>query len=180
MDFDRCVTERRSIRRFTQAPVDRAAFEKAVSLAAWAPSWKNSQIARYTLVEDPALKQQIAENCTMGFAHNRDIILGAPALVVLTYVTGRSGYERDGSFSTAKGNGWEMFDAGIACEAFCLAAHAVGLGTVIMGIFEENAVREALSLPGEQNVGALIAIGTPGEAPAPPRRKTVAELVTYR
>lgn len=180
MEFEQCVKERRSIRRFTKEPVYHDAFERAVALASWAPSWKNGQIARYTLVEDPTLKAEIAQKCVLGFAHNAQIILEAPALVALTYVTRRSGFERNGSFSTSKKDGWEMFDAGIACQTFCLAAHAVGLGSVIMGIFDEEAVRQALSLPEEQKVGALIAIGVPGEAPNPPKRKTAEELISYR
>jgi butyrate kinase len=44
----------------------------------------------------------------------------------IQYVAKRSGYERDGSFSTSKGEGWEMFDAGIATQTFCLAAHEKG------------------------------------------------------
>jgi hypothetical protein len=62
----------------------------------------------------------------------------------MTCVTGRCGYERDGSFSTPKGDRWEMFDAGIAAQTFCLAAHEMGLGTVIMGVFDENKVNEVI------------------------------------
>ena len=49
-------------------------------------------------------------------------------VIAVTIIKGRSGYERDGSFSTPKGDRWQMYDAGVAGEAFCLAAHEQGLG----------------------------------------------------
>ncbi len=45
----------------------------------------------------------------MDFAYNQKTASHAPALVILTTITGRSGYERDGSFSTSKGTHWQSF-----------------------------------------------------------------------
>lgn len=104
----------------------------------------------------------------MGFQKNIDTLHGAPALVVLTTVNDRSGYERDGSFSTSKGTHWQSFDAGLAAEAFCVAAHDAGLGTVILGIYDEGNVKAVLNLPETESVSALIPIGVPAESPAPP------------
>ena len=69
------------------------------------------------------------------FEWNTGIILGAPVLVVLASVPGKSGYEKDGAYSTSKKDKWEMFDAGIAAQTFQLAAHECGIGSVVMGIF---------------------------------------------
>ena len=72
-----------------------------------------------------------------------------------------------------------MFDAGIACQSFCLAAHEAGLGTVIMGIFDEDGIRNLLNIPEEQELAALIAVGYPAEDPNTPKRKPVSELVRF-
>ena len=101
------------------------------------------------------------------------------ALVVVTMVKNRSGYERDGSYTTSKEDRWEMFDAGIATQTFCLAAHEKGLGTVIMGIFDEAKIEEVIDIPEGQQVAALIAIGHPAITPEAPKRKEVSELVSY-
>ena len=100
-------------------------------------------------------------------------------LVVVTYVKNRSGYERDGSFSTPKEDRWQMFDAGIATECFCLAAYEKGLGTVIMGIFDEDIVASSIELPDDREVACLIPIGYPDEAPAAPKRKDVSDLLIF-
>ncbi|MDO5141903.1 MAG: nitroreductase family protein [Eubacteriales bacterium] len=178
METSRCIETRRSVRKFTAQPVTKEAIERVVAAAAYAPSWKNTQVARYLVVTDADKKQQIADTCMMDFAHNQGIVSRAPALVVLTMVTGRSGYERDGSFSTALGAHWQSFDAGVAAQTFCLAAHDCGLGTVIMGIFDGDKVADVVSVPAGQTVAALIALGYPDEQPNCPKRKSVDELLT--
>ena len=134
MEALECIKTRRSVRKFTEQPVTEAELAQVVETAAFAPSWKNTQIARYLVVTDAEKKQRLADDCMMGFAFNQKTTLGAPALVVLTMITGRSGYERDGSFSTSQGTHWQSFDAGIAAQTFCLAAHALGLGTVVSAL----------------------------------------------
>lgn len=173
------IKTRRSVRSFTDEKVSRETVEKIIDSARMAPSWKNSQTARYIVVEDKEVLAKIADEATLGFEHNKEIILGAPALVILASVAKRSGYERDGSFTTSKGQGWEMFDAGIAAQTFCLAAHEAGVGSVILGIFDDAKVAELINLPENQNVSALIPIGySDKELPAVPR-KEVADLLTF-
>ena len=175
-----CIKTRRSSRKFEDTPVDPAQIEQIVEAAAMSPTWKNTQTARYVAVIDPALKAKIAEECVMGYAHNTGIINSAPALIVMTTIHGRAGFEKDGSYSTSKEDRWEVFDAGICAQTFCLAAHDAGLGTVILGVFDDAAVAKALDLPEDQIVSCLIPLGHPAESPNGPKRKTVEELLTVR
>ena len=179
MDAISCIKTRRSIRSFESKPVDHKVIEEIVEAASFSPSWKNTQVARYIVVEDASLKSQIAKECTHTYGGNASIIDSAAALVVVSYVTKRSGYERDGSYSTSKENGWEMFDAGIASQSFCLAAHSLGLGTVIMGLFDDT-IADLIDLPEGQAISCIIALGYPAESPAAPKRKEVSDLVSYR
>ena len=154
--------------------------EQIVADAAYAPSWKNTQIARYVLVEDRTTIDKMAEEMVLDFKLNEKTLKNCPAVMVLTYVTGRSGYERDGSFSTPKEAGFEMFDAGIAAQTFCLAAWERGVGTVITGYFDEEKITRLLNLPENQKVGCVIGLGYPDEEPAAPKRKSVEDLLTYK
>ena len=167
-----CIRTRRSVRKFTEQKVPHELLEELVETARFAPSWKNTQIVRYIAVEDAALKARIAEEAA--------IIGGAPVLMVVTYLEGRCGYERDGSFSTTKGDRWQNFDCGVAAQTFALAAHEKGLGSVILGIFEEKKLAELLELPEGQTVACLIPLGYPAEEPAPPKRKEVSDLLSYK
>lgn len=179
MTAKECIMGRRSIRKFKSDLVDHTLLESVIDTAAYAPSWKNTQITRYIAVEG-SLKDEIADKATLAWPNNGNIIKGAPLLVAITMVTGRSGFERDGSYSTDRKDGWQIYDAGIASEAFCLAAHEAGLGSVIMGIFDGAIASSLLDIPEGQELMALIAVGYPDEAPASPKRKTAADLLTYK
>lgn len=180
MEFIECLRDRRSIRRFKETPINKTTLEKIVTAASYAPSWKNSQTTRYILIENGALKNEIAENCLLGFEHNTNIINNAPAIVLVTTVTKRSGFEKDGSFSTNKGTHWESFDAGIATQSFCLAALDEGLGTVILGIFDEEKISKVAEIPEGQKLSTIIALGSPDETPNMPKRKSASDLLSYR
>ena len=174
------IKSRRTIRKFTGDAVSHEVLEKIVEASAYAPSWKNTQTARYIIIEETDLKNRIAREAVMNFDWNTNIILGAPVLVILASISGRSGYEKDGSYSTSKKDKWEMFDAGVAAQTFMLAAHEYGIGSVTMGIFDEAKVKELLGIDDAMNVSALIAIGHPDTSPAVPARKSVSELIQYR
>lgn len=178
MNTIECIKTRRSIRSYKNEPVSRELLTSIVEAASLAPSWKNTQVTRYYIVDDPAMKEKIADECCSS-NHNGGIIKQAPVLVVTAMVKARSGYERDGSYSTLKEKGWQMYDAGVAGQTFCLAAHEAGLGTLIMGIYDEIKITEILNIPDNLEVCALIAVGYADEAPAAPKRKTTEELITF-
>ena len=180
METKDCIYTRRSIRKFLDKPVEKAAVEEMVKLASYSPSWKNTQVVRYTAIEDPELKGELADNCVLGFGFNTKTIRRAPLLIVMSYVQGISGYEKDGTPTTPKNEHWEVFDCGIACQTLSIAAHELGLGTVIMGIFDDAAVKDLLKLPEEERVACLIAVGYPDVDPAAPPRKDVAELLRWK
>ncbi len=177
MDAKECIMGRRSIRRFDTKAIDDATLREIVEEASYAPSWKHTQITRYIVIKDAETKAKIAK-CTSAYPHNGEIMESAPALVCVTMITKRSGFERDGSFSTDRGEGWQMFDAGCAAQTFCLAAHEHGLGTVIMGIFDREDAEKVLELPEGRELVCLIPIGYPAESPVAPKRKDVDELLT--
>lgn len=179
MDALTCIETRRSIRKYQEKPIPHEVMEEIIKEASFAPSWKNSQVVRYVVVENPELKSKIANDAVLGFTYNTGTIEHAAALVVVTMIQGRSGYERDGSFTTSKEDRWEMFDAGIATQTFCLAAHEKGIGSVIMGIFDEAKVGELINIEEGRKVAALVAVGYPAETPEAPKRKTVEDLVRF-
>ncbi len=178
MTAKECIKGRRSIRKFTNQPIDHALLEEIVETVSHVPSWKHTQIVRYIAVEG-TMKDKIADECTSDYPNNGAIIKGAPMLIVVTVIKNRCGFERDGSFSTHRGDSWQMFDAGIASQTFCLAAHEHGIGSVIEGIFDDRKAGELLGVPEDREVVALIPIGYPDEEPAALKRKTVTDLLTY-
>ena len=180
MDAQQCILTRRSVRKFADRPVGREVLEQVVALAAYAPSWKNTQISRYIAIEDPAVRETIAAEYCLPGANNPAIIRSCPLLVAQTFVKARSGYERDGTYTTDREDGWQYYDCGIAAQTFCLAAHDLGLGTVIMGVFDRKRLQEYLQVPEDQELMALIAVGHPAEVGPAPQRKDVDVLLSWR
>lgn len=179
MTTSQAIKGRRSIRKYKGDAIPHEVIEGIIEDASYAPSWMNTQISRYIFIENREVIDKIAHEMVLGSDWNGNIIENSPAIVVVTYLINRSGFERDGTYSTSKGNGFELFDVGIASQSFCLSAYDKGIGTLIMGYFDEEKIAKFLKLPETQKIGAIICMGYPDEAPTAPKRKAVADLVTY-
>ncbi len=179
MSIIKAIQERRSVRQFKDKKVDRKILEEIISAARWSPSWANLQVARYTVVDDPELITRIAEEGVQGFAYNMNTLRNAKGVVVLSYVRGKSGKISDLEYATKRGSVWEVFDAGIACQTFCLAAHAHGIGTCIFGVIDEENLATLVNLPEDEDVAALIVYGYGEGTPAASSRKPVDEIARF-
>ena len=94
METIQAIRSRRSVRKYQQRLVPHEVIEQIVADAAYAPSWKNTQIARYVLVEDRTTIDKMAEEMVLDFKLNEKTLKNCPAVMVLTYVTGRVGARR--------------------------------------------------------------------------------------
>lgn len=179
MDAITAIKERRSVRKFKNEKVDREIMKEIVDISRWAPSWVNYQIARYTLIDNEEIIKELANEGVNGFVYNIDTLKNAKGVAVLSFVKGKSG-TYDKKYVTSKGSTWEVFDAGIACQTFCLAAHAKGVGTCIMGVIDENSIAKIVNLPEEETVAALIVYGYEDEEHvAVSKRKNVEEIMRF-
>ncbi len=180
MEALECIKTRRSVRRFTDEIVSDETIKEIVEAAIYAPTWKNSQTIRYISISDKEIIDKIAAEATLGFEHNAKILGKAHQIMLVTQVNGICGYEKDGSYSTRKEDGWEMFDAGIATQTFCLAAHDKGVGTVMLGVFDDKKAGEIAGIPEGSTVAAIVVFGYPAFTPDMPPRKTIDEVLTIR
>ncbi len=181
MDAIDMIVERRSVRKYKEEKVSHELLTEIVEIAKYAPSWANYQIARYTFIDNENKIKKIAEKGVKGFTYNVKTLENAKGVAILSYVKGKSGKFDPSSpeYITEKGNEWEMFDAGIACQTFCLAAHAKGVGTCIFGVIDDNIITEVAELPEEETVAAVIVYGYPDEKPEKTKRKDVEKLVRF-
>lgn len=180
MDAITMLKERRSVRKFKNEKVDRETMREIMDLAKWAPSWANFQVARYTLIDDESIIKEIATEGVNGFVYNIDTLKNAKGVAVLSFVKGKSGKLNEDDYATSKASAWEVFDAGIACQTFCLAAHAKGVGTCIMGVIDEKSIAKTINLPEDETVAAIIVYGyEDGAHAAPTQRKSVEEIMRF-
>lgn len=181
MEAIEMIKGRRSVRKFKPEAVDRETMTEIIEIARWAPSWANTQIARYTLVENPNVIKQLASEGVKGFSYNMKTLENATGVCVLSHVVGKSGRLDPEKFDMEFANpeAWESFDAGIACQTFCLAAHAKGVGTTIFGVIDKDTIPKLLNLPDEETVSALIVYGWPDEEPKPTPRMEAGEILRF-
>lgn len=174
METLECIETRRSIRRFTAKPVERDLIEKLVAESQYAPTWKNSQTTRFIAVTDREVLNQISVALP---DFNSAIVSTSPLLIAVSCVTKRSAYERDGSPTTIYGEAYTYFDCGLTSQTFCLAAHDLGIGTVILGIFDPIKIKSLLDIPDNEDLLVLIACGYYEVDVQMPKRRSLDEIL---
>jgi len=179
MEAIQMIKERRSVRKFKNEKVDRELMKDIVEASRFAPSWGNFQVARYTMVDDAATIKRLGEEGVNDFIYNIGTLKEAKGVLVLSYVKGKSGKLDKDEYVTSKASTWEVFDAGIACQTFCLAAHEKGVGTVIMGVIDDKSISSIVGLPKEESVAALVVYGYPDETPEASPRMDVEEISRF-
>ena len=139
-----------------------------------APSWKNSQTTRWYVVEDP---EKLEEIRLALHAINQQKVANA-ALLVSAYVRDIAGFTK-GEADNEVGNGWGAYDLGLHDAYLILAAKDAGYDTLIMGLRDADKIRSLLSIPEEEEILSVIAIGKRAEEPALRPRKPLEEIVTF-
>jgi nitroreductase len=100
-----------------------------------------------------------------------------PVVIVACAQKEKSGFFK-GTPATDKGD-WLMFDTALALQNLTLAAYSRGLGTVHVGFFDAQKVKEILNIPAHIAAVELIPLGIPDEEGRTPKRRDVAEFVFY-
>lgn len=178
MEFQQVIEKRRSMRQFDpDKKIDQEMLKQLVSAAILAPSWKNSQTARYYGITSESMLTRFKQECLPQF--NANNVKDAPALLVTSFVKNRSGYEKTGEPTNELENGWGAYDLGLHNANLVLKATDLGLDTVIMGIRDEKKIREMLSINEKEIIVAVIGVGYGIAEPSIPKRKTPEDILTF-
>lgn len=176
MELQKVLETRRSIRKYdAEKKVSEEQIKELIQAAILAPSWKNSQTGRYYAVTSEELLEKVRTECLPEY--NANNVKDAPALIITTVVKNRSGYERSGEPTNELGNGWGLYDLGLANQNLILKATEMGLGTLVMGLRDEAKLREYLQIPETQIVASVIGLGYADIEPEMPRRKSVDDIL---
>jgi nitroreductase len=167
VDVIEAIRTRRSVRAFRLAPVKEADVDRVLEAARLAPSAGNLQAYAVILVTPDALPA-LAD--------------AAPGHPAMTHAGAALVFCADRRRSSARygARGASLFavqDATIACAYAQLAATELGLATLWIGAFDDDAVREGLGIGHELSPVAILLLGHSAEEPAPVGRRTIGELV---
>lgn len=170
------IKERRSVRKFQERPVEDEVLGQLLEAVQWSPSWANTQCWEVLVVRDPALRQALQATLGKGNPATKAVV-SAPLLLVMCAKLGQSGYYH-GQVTTKFGD-WFLHDLGIATQSLCLAAHSLGLGSVVVGLFDQDQAGQALGLPEGYQLVSMLPLGYPDQSPKPPARKEIAQFTHY-
>ncbi len=176
-EFIDIVKGRRSVRKYDAREVPAEALDTILEAVRWAPSWANTQCWEIVVVRDPSVKEQLQAALPPKGNPAAGAMVQAPVVLALCGRLKSSGYYKDQV--TTKFGDWFMFDLGIACQNICLAAHALGLGTVVVGLFDHDRARAVLKVPQGCELVAMIPLGFPAKASSAPNRREIAEFTHH-
>ena len=174
MRFDELILRRRSVRAYASAAT-REELEEICAAAQRAPSWKNLQTARCYAVSSPELLERLRTEALPSF--NQKSSANA-ALIVTAYVRDTVGFT-DGAPDNEVGNGWGAYDLGLHDAYLALAAADRGLDTLIMGIRDAGAIRRILSIPENEQIMSVIAVGRRAQESPVRGRKPLEEVAKF-
>jgi nitroreductase len=164
MKFIELASARRSVRKYSPRAVEAEKIDLCVEAARLAPSASNGQPWRFVLIDEGALKDAVAKaTFGPGATFNR-FAVEAPILVALV-IEPSTALNRIGA--VVKRRRYPLIDIGIAAEHFCLQAAELGLGTCMIGWFDERRIARLLGVPRSRRLGLVIALGYPDGADAP-------------
>jgi nitroreductase len=176
MSFLNLVNKRYSVRNYKTTPVPQEKIIRCIEAARLAPSACNSQPWKFIIADDAELVNELAKAAFEGLLDFNHFAFKAPVLVLI--VSERENLSAKFG-SIVKKKNFSQMDIGISAEHFCLQAAEEGLGTCIIGWFNEKKVKKILSIPKLKRVELVITVGFSADEKIPlKKRKSMDEILS--
>lgn len=150
------IRKRQSVRRYTDKPVEKEKLDRCLEAAMLAPSACNAQPWKFIVVDDPDLARKVGHETWNKIAPFNKFVEDAPVIIVITM-------EKSPLVPSLgkmiKQIDYPYIDIGIAAEHFCLQATEEGLGTCMLGWFNEKPIQQLLNIPKNRKIGLCISLG---------------------
>lgn len=160
------IKARSSIRRYKDKPIHKQTFLSILEAARLAQSADNRQPWEFIAVTDPAMKRRLVQ------AAGNQGFVGEAAAVIVCLANPRE------SASVGPFEGF-MMDLAIAIDNMALTAWDFDIGSCWIGTYNEEKVKELLSVPKNLRVVSLLTLGYPDQVPGAKYRKPLDEIVHY-
>lgn len=160
MNFQELIIQRQSVRKYQDKPVEKEKIEELIKAVHVAPSACNSQPWKLVIVDEPELKNEVAKATFNKAISFNKFAVEAPVIAVLVIEKAKPVAQIGGFI---KNQEYPEYDIGIAAAHFCLQATELGLGTCMIGWFNEKKIQQLLNIPKKRKIGILISLGYPPE-----------------
>jgi nitroreductase len=150
------ILRRQSDRKYSERPVEEDKLERIIEAGRMAPSACNSQPWKFVIVNDPETLKRVSGSASAKALGMNMFAEQAPLLIVIVRESPNFSSKVGG---VIKSKDYSHIDIGIAAENICLQAAAEGLGSCILGWFDEKELRKILNIPGSKRVELIITLG---------------------
>jgi nitroreductase len=176
-NFLELVKSRQSVRSYSDKPVETDKIERCLEAARLAPSACNAQPWKFIVVNNTELKNALADAAEDRILSMNHFTKQAPVHIVVVRekpnITSALG-------GVIRNKTYTLIDLGIATEHFCLQAVSEGLGTCILGWFNEKKVKKLLNIPKDKRAELIITLGYPAsDEIREKKRKNLEEIYSY-
>jgi nitroreductase len=170
------IQSRQSDRAYLTTPIEKDKLDRILEAARLAPSACNAQPWKFIIVDNQDLKNKIADCTSSTILGMNHFTKQAPVHIVIV--------EEKANFTSSAGSliknkTFPLIDIGIAAEHICLQATTEGLGTCMIGWFDESKVKKLLNIPKSKRVPLIITIGYPAKETREKRRKPLNDVVSF-
>jgi nitroreductase len=156
MNFDQLVLNRQSVRKYISKKVEKDKLEKCIETARIAPSASNAQPWKFIIIDEPEIKEKVASETYGKLISFNKFVHEAPVIVAI--VIEKPNFKSQFG-ARVKDKDFYLIDIGILAAHFCLQATELGLGTCILGWFNEKQIIKILNIPKNKRIGILISVG---------------------
>jgi len=170
------IISRQSDRRYSNKPVEEEKLGRIIEAGMMSPSACNAQPWKFIVVTDAELIKQVAEAASARLLGMNTFIAQAMAMIVVVREKPNFTSKIGG---TIKSKDYSLIDIGIASENICLQATAEGLGSCMIGWFDEDELRKILGIPKKKRVELIITLGYSLSEYRTKKRKPAEEVVSY-
>ena len=170
------INKRQSDRAYLSNPIEKDKLERILEAGRLAPSACNAQPWKFIVVNQQELKNKIADCTSSKILGMNHFTKQAPIHIVI--VEEKANFTSNAG-SLIKNKQFPLIDIGITAEHICLQAAAEGLGTCMLGWFDEPKVKKLLNIPKSKRVPLIITLGYPANETREKRRKNVNDIVSY-
>lgn len=170
------ITSRQSDRKYSEKPVEKDKLERIIEAGRMAPSACNAQPWKFIVITDPDMLKKIASAASDAALMMNMFVSQAPVIIVV--VRERPNFSSTISSKIMRKD-YSLIDIGAASENICLQARAEGIGSCMIGWFNENKVRKILGIPDKKQVALLITLGYSLSEQRHKKRKSPDEVISY-
>ena len=167
MEFLELVKQRKSIRKYQKYNMEPEELYELIECVQKAPSWKNSQTARYYI----AYSQEACDVVYNALPEYNQNNSKNAYYIISAFKKGISGTGTD------EGDLWGSYDLGLQNAYLVLMAKQMGYDTLIMGLRDVDALREWFEIPEDEIIMPVIALGKGDQNPEPRPRKEINEIL---